>query len=217
MEAAEDRLTLETRRRLDADAGDAWKALRNAEVIDRWTKVGPSAQGPPPRPEADLAIRWVSERTDVVMGWRARWYRPSWWGLVWSRTGRVRNVMDDEGRHVLSPRYDDGGLSLTAEGAHLALRLLEAEGSPDDAPSVARVWIPTDAVPFVRKGRNVIHGFIRGGCGSLAVVLVLDNREIGGSWHLVFAPRSGSRTDLRKGNRSKDQRQHVRTWAVEAW
>ena len=179
VEAAEDRLTLETRRRLDADAGDAWKALRNAEVIDRWTKVDASAQGPPPRPEADLAIRWVSERASVVLGLpAARWYEALRGGsLVWSRTGRVRNVLDAEGRHVLSPRYDDGGLSLTAEGARLALRLLEAEASPDDAPSVARVWIPTDAVPFVGKGRNVIHGFIEGTDPWLApghAVLVLD-------------------------------------------
>ena len=113
---------------------------------------------------------WASSET-LVRG-------ASWWELgLESDRARVRNVMDAEGRHVLSPRYDDGGLSLTAEGAHLALRLLEAEGSPDDAPSVARVWIPTDAVPFVGKGRNVIHGFIEGTDPWLApghAVLVLD-------------------------------------------
>ena len=34
-----------------------------------------------------------------------------------SSTGRIRNVFSADGRHILSPRLHDGGISLTNEGA----------------------------------------------------------------------------------------------------
>jgi archaeosine-15-forming tRNA-guanine transglycosylase len=75
--------------------------------------------------------------------------------FVMSSTGRIRNVKDSEGRHILSPRLGDGGLSLTDEGA----RVLHALGLPPvHAP--ATLTVVEDAVPFVGAGRNVMHGFI---------------------------------------------------------
>ena len=72
-----------------------------------------------------------------------------------SSTGRVRNVRDSQGRHILSPRLGNGGLSLTDEGAKVLHGLdLEAEAAP------ATVTVVEDAVPFVGAGRNVMHGFI---------------------------------------------------------
>lgn len=68
-----------------------------------------------------------------------------------SSSGRIRNIFSKEGIHIASPRLTDGGLSLTMEGAKLAF-------ANSDGP--ARVTISEDAVPFVKKGRNVIHGFI---------------------------------------------------------
>ena len=98
--------------------------------------------------------------------------------FVMSSTGRIRNVKDSQGRHVLSPRLNDGGLSLTDEGARV-LHALMAGGA--QGPPV--VVVPEDAVPFVGSGRNVIHGFLSSVEGDLfpgAACLVLDP-----SGHLV--------------------------------
>jgi 7-cyano-7-deazaguanine tRNA-ribosyltransferase len=70
-----------------------------------------------------------------------------------SSTGRIRNVFSSDGRHILSPRLHDGGISLTNEGAKDLHSL--GEGPP-------RLVLQDDAIPFVRDGRNVIHGFIEG-------------------------------------------------------
>ena len=69
-----------------------------------------------------------------------------------SSTGRIRNVFLADGRHVLSPRLQDGGISLTNEGAKDLHSL--GVGTP-------RLVLQDDAIPFVRDGRNVIHGFIQ--------------------------------------------------------
>jgi len=75
--------------------------------------------------------------------------------FVMSSTGRIRNVKDSEGRHVFSPRLNDGGLSLTDEGAKV---LHDLDLAPEHAP--ATLTVVEDAVPFVGAGRNVMHGFI---------------------------------------------------------
>ena len=75
--------------------------------------------------------------------------------FVMSSTGRVRNVKDSRGQHILSPRLGNGGLSLTDVGAQVLHALDLEEGS---AP--ATVTVVEDAVPFVGAGRNVMHGFI---------------------------------------------------------
>ena len=86
-----------------------------------------------------------------------------------SNTDRIVNVFDGE-QHILSPRLNDGGISLALEGA---LRLNsnpnppalfgEPLSDPDsDHPGIPRVRLLEDAIPFVGKGRNVMHGYIRG-------------------------------------------------------
>jgi len=69
--------------------------------------------------------------------------------FVYSKTHRVRNVHSSDGEHLLSPRLRDGGLSLTLEGA----RRLHGSNIPT-------VVVNADSIPFTRKGRNVMHGFI---------------------------------------------------------
>ena len=69
--------------------------------------------------------------------------------FVYSKTNRVKNILTKDGKHILSPRLTDGGLSLTLEGA----RRLQGSGIPT-------VIVNDDSVPFTRKGRNVMHGFI---------------------------------------------------------
>ena len=69
--------------------------------------------------------------------------------FVYSKTHRVRNVLSSDGKHLFSPRMRDGGLSLTLEGAK------RLHGT--DIPTVV---VNEDSVPFTRKGRNVMHGFI---------------------------------------------------------
>ena len=85
-----------------------------------------------------------------------------------SRTDRLVNVSSG-GKHILSPRLTDGGISLTTHGASLANRLntspVPVFGSSEedsDFPGIPRVCIIDDAVPFVGKGRNVMHGYISG-------------------------------------------------------
>jgi len=90
-----------------------------------------------------------------------------------SSTGRIRNVFTADGRHVLSPRLHDGGISLTNEGA-IDLHSFGA-GLP-------KLVLQEDAVPFVRDGRNVIHGFIEEVdahiAPGLACLIVNSNDEL---------------------------------------
>ena len=76
--------------------------------------------------------------------------------FVYSKTKRVRNVHAADGEHIFSPRLRDGGLSLTLEGAR------RLHGS--DMPTVI---VNDDSIPFTRKGRNVMHGFITAVKGEL--------------------------------------------------
>ena len=76
--------------------------------------------------------------------------------FVYSKTKRVRNVHSSDGSHLFSPRLRDGGLSLTLEGAR------RLHGS--DIPTVV---VNDDSIPFTRKGRNVMHGFISDVKGEL--------------------------------------------------
>ena len=85
-----------------------------------------------------------------------------------SRTDRLVNV-NSGGRHILSPRLTDGGISLTTHGASIANGLnhspvpeFGSSGEDSDFPGIPRVCIIDDAVPFVGKGRNVMHGYISG-------------------------------------------------------
>jgi len=85
-----------------------------------------------------------------------------------SRTNRVVNV-NSGGKHILSPRLTDGGVSLTVQGASIANDLNTSpipefglEDADSDFPGIPRVCIIDDAVPFVGKGRNVMHGYISG-------------------------------------------------------
>ena len=85
-----------------------------------------------------------------------------------SRTDRLVNV-NSGGRHILSPRLTDGGVSLTKHGASIANGLnhspvpeFGSSGEDSDFPGIPRVCIIDDAVPFVGKGRNVMHGYISG-------------------------------------------------------
>ena len=85
-----------------------------------------------------------------------------------SRTDRLVNVSSG-GEHILSPRLTDGGVSLTTHGASIANGLntspvpdFDSSEEDSDFPGIPRVCIIDDAVPFVGKGRNVMHGYISG-------------------------------------------------------
>ncbi len=84
------------------------------------------------------AEKWLSNATFVKGG-----------------TGRIRNVFGQNGTHILSPRLEDGGLSLTIDGA---TKLLEF--SKKKLCNISFIIVDDGAVPFVKKGRNVMHGFI---------------------------------------------------------
>ena len=101
-----------------------------------------------------------------------------------SRTDRLVNV-NSGGRHILSPRLTDGGVSLTTHGASIANGLnhspvpeFGSSGEDSDFPGIPRVCIIDDAVPFVGKGRNVMHGYISGADSHLTPgqpCLVIDS------------------------------------------
>ena len=109
--------------------------------------------------EDDATIRsWiersqVSAKCSVLLGMdrNVAWEWLEGMTVQRSSTGRIKNVFDSDGIHVLSPRLNDGGLSLTTPGA-IALHSLNA-----GLPKIVSI---DDAVPFLRNGRNVIHGFI---------------------------------------------------------
>ena len=83
-------------------------------------------------------------------------------------TGRVKNVIDKDGHHILSPRLTDGGLSITDLGSKIihSQRSLPVEYDGQFQPKIAigqgppLLVVEQDAVEFVLKGRNVFHGFI---------------------------------------------------------
>ena len=89
--------------------------------------------------------------------------------FVMSRTGRIRNVINSEGEHLFSPRLAEGGISLTVSGAK-KLHQLRTEKIPSGFDSSglnqhvgkgpAWVVVDSDAEPFVKDGRNVMHGFV---------------------------------------------------------
>ena len=89
--------------------------------------------------------------------------------FVMSRTGRIRNVINSEGEHLFSPRLAEGGISLTVSGAK-KLHQLRTEKIPTGFASSdlnrhvgkgpAWVVVDSDAEPFVKDGRNVMHGFV---------------------------------------------------------
>ena len=101
-----------------------------------------------------------------------------------SRTDRLVNV-NSGGHHILSPRLTDGGVSLTTHGASIANGLnhspvpeFGSSGEDSDFPGIPRVCIIDDAVPFVGKGRNVMHGYISGADSHLTPgqpCLVIDS------------------------------------------
>ncbi len=94
--------------------------------------------------------------------------------FVMSRTSRIRNLIDAEGLHLFSPRLAEGGMSLTVDGA-LKLHALRKTKTPDGFnssdlslhPGKGPAWVvvDNDAEPFVKEGRNVMHGFVLG-CDS---------------------------------------------------
>ena len=89
--------------------------------------------------------------------------------FVINRHGRIKNAMSSSGKHIVSPRLTDGGISLTDDGA-VELHSHRRRKCPSEFETTqswnyigegpAWVVVNDDAEPFVRKGRNVFHGFV---------------------------------------------------------
>ncbi len=89
--------------------------------------------------------------------------------FIVNREGRVKNINDEQQVHLFSPRLRDGGFSLATGGAR-AMLSRRTEPLPTGLPRTewwghvgkgpAIVVVDDDAEPFVRKGRNVFHGFV---------------------------------------------------------
>jgi predicted RNA-binding protein (TIGR00451 family) len=72
------------------------------------------------------------------------------------------------GKHILSPRLSDGGISITLEGA----KILSSNNSQvpkfnqdldnSEFLGIPKVCIIDDAMPFVGIGRNVMQGYVLG-------------------------------------------------------
>ena len=87
-----------------------------------------------------------------------------------SKTKRMVNVYSD-GVHIISPRLNDGGISLTINGARMINEYsstipihfgVEYDGEEIDHPGIAKVMIVDDAIPFVGQGKNVMQGYVLG-------------------------------------------------------
>ena len=88
---------------------------------------------------------------------------------VMSSTGRIKNILDKDRNHIASPRLSDGGLSLTTYGAKLIhenrskkipTTFNEHKPWSNSGHGLPYVVVEDDAEPFIRKGRNVFHGFV---------------------------------------------------------
>ncbi len=125
-----------------------------------------------------------------------------------SRTDRMVNVLR-EGEHILSPRLSDGGISLALDGArrinalnpHPPSRFGEPTDDGSDHPGMPRVWLHDDAIPFVGKGRNVMHGYVLGADSHLTPgqpCLVVDGNG-GLVAHGTAVATAREMTHLKKG------------------
>ena len=85
-----------------------------------------------------------------------------------NKYGRIKNVLSSSGKHLSSFRLGDGGLSLNNAGAleifsrrrrPLPTQFCVTDINPYSGEGLAIIVVNSDAEPFVRKGRNVFHGF----------------------------------------------------------
>jgi len=91
--------------------------------------------------------------------------------FVVNKHGRIKNLLSSTGEHLASFRLGDGGLSLSNKGAielfnrrrrPLPTGFCEPSIVAYSGEGLAVVTINDDAIPFVRRGRNVFHGFVTG-------------------------------------------------------
>ncbi len=123
--------------------------------------------------------KWLSVRAKLLMfcDWREDVVTEFLDGAsyVCNRHGRVKNVLDKVGVHILSPRLKDGGISLTLEGArwlHNRAELVTTEHQLFDEnwepvegsfrqqqqwQGLPNVVVDEHAEPFIRSGRSVMH------------------------------------------------------------
>ena len=107
-------------------------------------------------------------------------------------TGRVKNVMDKHGQHIVSPRLTDGGLSMTDLGSKAMFELQsesivegeEFNPSAGRGKGPPRLMVEADAVDFILRGRNVFHGFVTAcdpwlKAGEACLILGTDGTLIG--------------------------------------
>ena len=130
--------------------------------------------------------------------------------FVVNREGRMKNINDADGAHLFSPRLRDGGFSLATAGAH-ALLEVRTEPLPTSLPRTewwghgskgpALVVVNEDAEPFVRKGRNVFHGFVKACDPWLAPgeACIITNEEGGLLGHGVSQCTSTEMATFTKG------------------
>jgi archaeosine-15-forming tRNA-guanine transglycosylase len=125
-------------------------------------------------------------------------------------TGRVKNVLNASGKHILSPRLTDGGLSITDFGSEilygyrsLPLPTEHNRFSPMANPGegLPLVIIHDDAVEYILRGRNVFHGFIHACDAWLtagqACLIVRQNGDLVG--HGISRCNANEALRLRKG------------------
>ena len=130
--------------------------------------------------------------------------------FVVNREGRMKNINNADGAHMFSPRLRDGGFSLATAGAH-ALLEVRTEPLPTSLPRTewwghgskgpALVVVNEDAEPFVRKGRNVFHGFVKACDPWLAPgeACIITNEEGGLLGHGVSQCTSTEMATFTKG------------------
>ena len=116
--------------------------------------------------------------------------------FVFSSTGRVKNVHDRDGKHILSPRLNDGGLSLTIEGARFLLAQSEAGRC-----NIPVLRMDEDSTPFIQAGRNAMHGGICGVRGVLTpgMPCLLESRTGELIAHGISCCTNDEALSLRKG------------------
>ena len=171
----------------DGDAMEIQASLgltdRSIEVIDASGFESDSEWRPDPEMLESLERTSIIDKASLFLCLPAEEARNLTDGMTVrrSRTGRIKNVLLADGRHIISPRLKDGGLSMTLDGARIMHSIRTApipnrhsaappfiteessgttQRSQDLLLGTPMVVIEEGAVPFVGVGRNVIHGFI---------------------------------------------------------
>jgi 7-cyano-7-deazaguanine tRNA-ribosyltransferase len=128
-----------------------WKKLKNLRYVD-YLKVGKKSR--------DFDLRKIRAIADYQFGKGAgnALFKGKIEIIKSKKTGKIRNVICN-GKHVVSMRASDGFFTLKKEGGKILHNYF--------AQPKMRVYVATEAIPFIKDGKNVFTKFVLDACKEL--------------------------------------------------